>query len=440
MAPRIPAGRSNLSNGEDNMAFPPHRSARSPGATYQVHSRYTAPVPHADEHMASGGSGSQDAEEELQVKLHNLHQKRESFYSEWTAQAIQLTECKNNFDKEFNAQKIQLNNNIRILNAEKLNNSIIPDNPRLEAAKRLYASIAPALSQYAHDQIFPEEITAKIRNAREYYRQRVRPLDPTSQPPRTVLEVAEIGKNHIRELLGMVLHTLVLESQAQRGGPDGVGHANALTLNRFAHVMHDALRNYFRAGLKALNKVKLAEDGATPIQTVRHIVRLATVWPVLDAIPRNLSTPEDRASLDKTLFEVKIAYGDADLHNHVYMGAAALNLIGLPHSVIKISGGEVEHVFIVLTPNTGDAADIGSEPRSICNLSPDWMVLDLEMNICCRGDQYGTEVLDKLTKLDDRGKVLLNHTNGSAWKPLSSEVLGSIVEGKLSTLDASNYY
>jgi hypothetical protein len=313
----------------------------------------------------------------------------------------------------------------------------------LEDAKRRYASISAALSHVYPDQFPPRVIAEGINFARTLYHQRVHPVDPRDQPRPTNLELIRIGEEKIRGMATMI--------QSDRHNLDGTGRQ-----------ILDVVNNYFGAGQKSENRAKLAKNGETPIQTVRRVIRLNTSRQIESPPPadseglsendtrlndlvrqglsKQISTTEELERFNKAMFLLFTACGDAGLYGNVYVCGAIANLHKLPHSVISIRGTYFEHMFMVLTPNDGDATKIGSQPcTSINDLSHDCIVVDPEMKISCPGHHYKDELLRKLDYFNSRNEVLLNHRDRIAFKPLSDQIVFSLFEGNLTPLDVSNY-
>jgi hypothetical protein len=283
--------------------------------------------------------------------------------------------------------------------------------PTDAAQQRLYEAITKHRFEIRH-----ESIQAAIGNARAKHAQDVLPLDPRVASFRSPQELALTGRDNLRQLKMMI----GLQMQS------GLMHERNLTL-AYGQIIHDAVTKYFHAGLKADNKAQLSEDRTTPIQTFRQLARMKMDLPEED----DFDNDQEEQSL-----MARFAYGSGNCFEQAAICCNIASAAGLPNTLIGIGDPHVPeqrfgHNFMVLTPTREDAADISSDRYStISSFSRDWVVVDPWMKIVCPGDEYQIKAHDKLGKWEDRGKVLLNHSNDTAFAPRSEGVLATFRQGK----------
>jgi hypothetical protein len=268
-----------------------------------------------------------------------------------------------------------------------------------------------------------------IDRARHKHRQDVMPLDPRSSGNHTPEALVEVGVSKIQALAQQVRSALGPEAELE------AGRHNDRRLH-VGQVIHDAVMHYFHAGLKGDNKVRISDDGTTPLMDVRKIVREATTSSLL----RDLRNDIRKADL------AKAAYGRGNCHEQAVHCGLMAKALGLPNQIIGIgdeSGPRsvFDHVVMVLTPQPLEASDLqGGRYRSVADFENDWVVVDPWSKIVCTGDQYLKQVEDKFRKWSDEGKVLLNHRHGIALSPESEFVLRSLGNGAVRFGDLDDHY
>ena len=270
-------------------------------------------------------------------------------------------------------------------------------------------------------------------HARDKYGQPVLPVDarlygtatqPLPQPEQAVL----IGEQKIRDLSKMVKDKLDSRAAAQGGRSPGVGYADLLGLDAVGLEIHNAVMNYFSAGLKS--GLRVSASGPS----WRDGVYLATANKLLSHYRGESHEKERRL--------IQLAFG-ASGGNEAYVCAAIAKVLDQPHAVVVLGDQHAnppvfQHPVLMLAPRRLDVAD-GPEPGSVPAPIETWVFVDPFMKIVCRGDSYVSKCEERVEHWKEHRKFLL-HPERLLGIPPRHDVGGTLMMPGARLVDPSFLY